>query len=315
MYVMKYLKYIISFIITWILSYNIIFFEWVVLAAPPSFEANYVDYVMGRKWENRTENLWDLGRIGIDKNKNLKDNIKNIFYPDNMWQGWKLWDIIKTIGFIVFVAMLVFQGLQYVAHSDQEDKVWELHKNFLYIFLWWLLFFWATRILWIWLNLGWGWGSETLMNNLDKSIMFQIFAWLRALAFFIAIILLIFTWWKIMVAMEQEDKFKIASRGLLNIIVPLVLIKIIDYIYFIAQTPDFKSKATEIIIEVSKVLWYILWAFFTIMIIYYWFRLMFGWNDEQLKKVKNIIVAVFLWSLVIFIFFLIIYQIAQEFAG
>jgi hypothetical protein len=64
----------------------------------------------------------------------------------------------------------------------------------------------------------------------------------------------------------------------------------------------------------SKVLWYILWGFFTISLIYYGFALMFGgWSDESLKKVKSVITAVFLWTLVLFIFLLIIYQISQEF--
>ena len=118
-----------------------------------------------------------------------------------------------------------------------------------------------------------------------------------------------------MVAMDQEDKFKAWTQGIFNIIIPLIIIKIIDYIYYIAQSPDLKSKATILIIEVSKALGYILWWFFTLMIIYYGFRLMFGGSDDHLKKVKNIIVWVFLGSLVIFIFFLIIYQIAQEFVG
>ena len=92
------------------------------------------------------------------------------------------------------------------------------------------------------------------MNKLDQSLMFQIFSGLRALAFFIAIILLIFTGWKVMVAMDQESKYKAATKGILNIIIPLTIIKIIDYIYYIAQTPDLKSKATELIVEVSKAL-------------------------------------------------------------
>lgn len=312
---MNKMKYIFILMISTIITYTSFLGIWgEVFALAPSFEANYVEYLMGKKWENKAETLWDLSKIGINKNLSLKENLKNMFYPDLDWQGGRIWDIVKVIGLIVFVTMLVVQWLKYVINSDAESKVNEYHRNFVYIFLWGLIFFGATWILWVGLNIWWDWWSAELMNKLDQSLMFQIFSWLRALAFFVAIILLIYTGWKIMVSMEQEAKFKAASQWILNIIIPLLIIKIIDYIYFIAQSPNFKSQATTLIVEISKAIAYILWWFFTLMIIYYGFRLMFwGWSDEHLKKVKNIIVAVFLWSLVIFIFFLIIYQIAQEF--
>ncbi len=271
--------------------------------------------MMGNKGDNKSETLWDLWKIGVDKNKSLKENVKNIFYPDVDGQGGRLRDMVKVIGLVILVVMIVIQGFLYVINADSEDKVKNYHSNFIYIILWSLLFFGATWILWVWLSIGSGGGSTELMNRLDQSLMFQVFSWLRALAFFAAIVLLIFTGWKIMVAMDQETKYKAATKGILNIIIPLIIIKIIDYIYFIAQTPNLKSKATELIVEVSKALGYILWGFFTLMVIYYWFRLMFWGDDEHLKKVKNVIMAIFLGSLVIFIFFLIIYQVAQEFAG
>ncbi len=291
-----------------------------VYANAPSFEKNYVDYLTNKKWDNPNgnETLRDLSKIGIDKNKNLMDNIKGIFYPDLSGQWWKLWDIVKVFGFIVFVLMLVWQWFQYVLQSDDESQISWFHVNFAYIFLWGIIFFWATWILWSGLNVWWDWGSSWFINRLDGPgwIMFQILTGLRAGAFFAAIVLLVFTWWRIMVAMDNEDKIKEGKNGILNIIISLLIIKIIDYIYYVAQTPDFRSKATELIVEISKVLWYILWGFFTIALIYYGFRLMFSnWDEESLNKVKSVITAVFLWSLVLFIFFLIIYQITQEFTG
>jgi len=286
-----------------------------VYANAPSFEANYVDYLM-ENWDNPNgnETLWDLSNIGINKNVSFMENIKNIFYPDLSGQWWRLWDIIKVLWLVIFVVMLVWQWFQYTLQADDESKVWKFHINFAYIFLWGIIFFWATWILWIGLNIWWDWWSSELINKLDNSILFQIFSWLRAGAFFVAIILLAFTWWRIMVAMDSEDKIKAGRQWILNIIISLLIIKVIDYIYYIAQTPDFKSKATELIVEISKVLWYVLWGFFTIALIYYWFRLMFSnGDDEGLKKVRSVIMAVFLWSLVLFIFFLIIYQITQEF--
>lgn len=289
-------------------------------ANAPSFEDNYVDYLTNKKWDNPNwnETLWDLSKVGIDKDKSIIENIKNIFYPDISGQWWRLWDIIKVLWLVVFVLMLVWQWFQYALDSDDESKVAKYHLNFAYIFLGAIIFFGATWILWIWLwfaGTGDGWSTE-LINNIDRNIMFQVFTWLRAGAFFLAIVLLWYTWRSMMAAMDDEGKVKAWRQGILNIVVSLIIIKVIDYMYYIAQTPSFKSKITEFIVEASKALWYVLWSFFTIMLIYYWFRLMFSnGSDESLQKVKDIIIGVFLWSLVIFIFFLIVYQIAQEFSG
>jgi len=68
-----------------------------VYANPPSFEVDYKSYLMGEKGSNKSETLRDMSKIGIDKNKSLKDNIKNIFYPDVDGQGGRLWDIIKVL--------------------------------------------------------------------------------------------------------------------------------------------------------------------------------------------------------------------------
>ena len=38
------------------------------------------------------------------------------------------------------------------------------------------------------------------------------------------------------------------------------------------------------------------------------------WDEEALKKVKNVIISILLWTIVIFLFFLIVYQIVQEFS-
>jgi len=40
----------------------------------------------------------------------------------------------------------------------------------------------------------------------------------------------------------------------MNVVIALVMIKIIDYVYYIAQLPIFASKANELIIEIAKIL-------------------------------------------------------------
>lgn len=301
---------IVSFVIS--ISVLIPVFAW-----PPSFEEQFVkplSETTQQKYGNET--LRDRSTLWLDKNKSIQENIKTLFYPD-VGQGGTLRDIMKIIGLIVFVLALVWQWFQYVLYSDEESKIEEYHINIAYIFLWAIIFFSTTRILSIGLGLSTDNTISTtiLLNKLDNNIMFQIFAWLRAGAFFIAIVLLMFYGYRMIISMEEEEKLNTMKQWILNVIYALVFIKVIDYIYFIAQSPDFKSKATEFIVEVSKILWYLLWGFFTLSVIFYGFRLMFSNGDEAaLTKVKDVIIAILLSTVVLFLFFLIVYQIVQEFA-
>jgi len=89
---------------------------------------------------------------------------------------------------------------------------------------------------------------------------------------------------------------------------------LVDYIYYIAQMSDLVDKATDLIIEVAKVIWFIIWALMVIMLLYAWFLLLTDqWNSEQMKKAKNIIVWILVSALVIFALLLIIYEIFNEF--
>lgn len=296
--------------IVWLCSYTSYSF-----ANPPVFEQNFAKPLMDTSTQYGNESLRDRGQLGLDKDKSITDNIKAMFYPDISGQGWKIRDLIKVLWLIIFVGALVIQWFMYILQSDNEDTIKWYHTNIAYILLGGLLFFAATWILGIGLSVWWDWWTTGLLDRLDKGILFQIFSWIRAWAFFTAIILLWYYWRSMISAMDDEEKVKKMRQWIINIIIVLISIKIIDYIYFIAQAPNFKSKATELIVEVSKVMWYMLWGFFTLSLIYYWFRLMFSWWDEEaLKKVKNVIISILLWTIVIFLFFLIIYQIVQEFS-
>lgn len=305
-------------IILWLLLSIIVWlwlFQHQCFAIPPWFENNFVEHLTNENSKYGNESVRDLSQIWLDKDKSIVENIKAMFYPDISGQGWKIRDIIKLIGSIAVVLALVLQWFLYVIHSDEEDKIKWYHVNFAYILLWSAVFFWATWILSNGLNLSASWGTTELLHRIDKWLLFQIFAGIRAAAFFTAIFML---WWygrSMMSAMDDAEKVKTMRQGIINILVVLIVIKLIDYVYFIAQSPDFKSKATELLVEISKVLGYILGWFFTLSTIYYGFRLMFsGGNEEALTKVKWVITAVLLLSVVIFILFLIIYQVTQEFA-
>jgi hypothetical protein len=63
------------------------------------------------------------------------------------------------------------------------------------------------------------------------------------LAYYAAFVMMVYYGYKIMQAQEKEDKIKAGKTGVLNVILALIAIKVLDYLYYIAQQSDFKSQA------------------------------------------------------------------------
>jgi hypothetical protein len=120
---------------------------------------------------------------------------------------------------------------------------------------------------------------------------------------------------KMMSVSDQATKTKTAIKWIINVIIALVIIKVIDYVYYIAQLPNFTTQATEFIIEVAKILGFIIWAVLVLLVFYSGFLFLTDqWKSENMKKAKNIIVWVILGAIVIFMLLLIMYQLFAEFA-
>ncbi|NOZ45001.1 MAG: hypothetical protein GXP45_07850 [bacterium] len=120
---------------------------------------------------------------------------------------------------------------------------------------------------------------------------------------------------QIMGAMDQEEKIKKGKTGVLHVILALLAVKVIDYIFYIAQAPNFTHQATDFIIQIAKLMGYLLGAAFVIFTFYAGFLLLTsGGDEESMKKVKNILVTIILSSIVIALFLLIAYQLFSEFA-
>ena len=77
---------------------------------------------------------------------------------------------------------------------------------------------------------------------------------LKAAAFFFAIIMITSHGFRIMMSVDKADKIKNARTGILNVLMALIFIKLIDYIFFIAQMPSFAQEAVDFIIELAKIL-------------------------------------------------------------
>lgn len=289
----------------------------------PSYDDNFANYFTSNKpinWE-----VIDVYNINwISSERSLEENIKCLFYPNtNVWCGsssmwWHLWDVIRYIWYALVVLFIVISWVKLLTSWSDPEKVKTTLKSLLYILLWSILFFWCVWILWSVLKFEVASWSDSLVDNLQwtqNSLLFFVLSFLKAFAFIAAIFMIVIHWFKIMSNADKSDKVKVGLKWLLNVIIALIIIKLIDYIYYIAQLPNLVTEATNLIIEIAKILWFIIWALMVIMIFYAWFLFITDqWNSENMKKAKNIIVWILVSAVVIFTLLLIIYEIFNEFA-
>lgn len=296
----------------------------VLYAAAPSFDRNFANYLTDDT-PDRYGRVETVFSICIDRNISLMDNIKNIFYPyaiaPTSWcsegsQGWSLWTLIRSLWFIILFIFLVIAWVNLITKAKEPEETKKAFKSLMYILYGAFLIFWVTWILWTVLDIGSVQWSADLVDSVQNKLFFQILSFFKVLAFFAAIIMLVVAGFRMMAAMDKSEKVTIARKWAINVVVALVMIKVIDYVFYMAQTPDFSTKASDMIVNVAITLWWILGSVFVLAIFYAWYMLIVSWwKEESFKKAKWIIVNIFVISLVIFIFLLLVYQVFKEFAS
>ncbi|EKD25589.1 MAG: hypothetical protein ACD_80C00012G0005 [uncultured bacterium (gcode 4)] len=292
-------------------------------AVAPSFNANFANYLTDTTPDKygRVETVFN---IGIDRNLSLMDNVKRLFYPssaaitDANWNtipAWgNLWTLIRSLWFIILFIFLVMTGVNFIMQAKEADGPKKAFSSLIYILYGAFLVFGVTWILWTVLDIGNLQGSGQLVDRVQNVLFLQILSFFKVLAFFVAIIMLVVSGFRMMAAMDKSDKVAIARKWAINVVIALVFIKVVDYVFYIAQTPAFGTKAADMIVNVAVVLWWVLGSLFVLAIFYAWYLLIASSGKEDaFKKAKWIIVNIFVISLVIFLFLLIVYQVFNEF--
>lgn len=290
-------------------------------AAAPSFQDNFANYLTDTTPDKygRVETVFN---ICIDRNLSLMENVRNLFYPNqtatNTWcwsTAWgQLWDVIRALWFIILFVFLVMTGVNFILHAKEPDQTKKAFSSLIFILYGAFLVFWVTWILWTVMNISDVQWSEALVSSVQNWLFFQILSFFKVLAFFAAIVMLVVAGFKMMSAMDKSDKIAAARKWAVNIVISLVFIKMIDYIFYIAQTPSFGTKAADMIVNVAIVLWWALGALFVLALFYAWYLMIASsWKEEAFKKAKWMIVNIFIISITIFLFLLLVYQIFNEF--
>jgi hypothetical protein len=250
-------------------------------------------------------------------NKTLGKNLREIFYPSTQDAPNRLWYVLRVIMIWFFVLLFIWAGARFFIYADNEAELSKSKINMIYIIAWAWVMFMTIWILWVGLNITeiqWLASSEaatpTLLSNTENNIMRLLVWFLKGAAFFVAIVLLFWNGYGMMTALDSDEKLKKARSGVINVVLALIFIKIIDYLYIIAQAKEFKNKAIELLVEVSKVLWYVLWLLLVIAALYAGYVMITASGDEaRVKQATNILKALFVVTLVIFLFMLVVYQI------
>lgn len=295
---------------------------WFSYAAAPSFNANFANYLTDAT-PDRYGRVETVFSICIDRNISLMANVKNLFYPSTIaptsWcstgsQWWQLWILIRSLCFIVLFVFLVVTWINFIMNAKEADGPKKAFSSLIYILYGAFLVFWVTWILGTVLNIWDVQWSVQLVDRIQNSLFLQILSFFKVLAFFAAIIMLVVAWFRMMSAMDKSDKIAVARKWAINVVIALVFIKIIDYIFYIAQTPSFGAKAADMIVSVAVVLGWILGALFVLALFYAGYLMITSsWKEEAFKKAKWIIINIFIIALVVFLFLLIVYQVFNEF--
>lgn len=272
----------------------------------------YKAFVNALKWDNV---IYSPDSLNIDPKSSLKDNIYAIFYPSGIGNGWwwVIYNYIRNIWIWVLVLFIILNGMYMVRFADTEKELEKARMNFLYMSYWAFLVFGGVWLLWlvkIWWNAEW---IKWLITNVQDKLLFQVLTFLKAAAFFVAVIMVVYYGIQIIRAYEKEDKLKEAKNGIINVFASLVFIKVIDYVFYIATQSTFKSKIVELIISTSKIMWWIIWWISVLYVIYAWFQLVTSnWDESKYKNAVNTLRSIFLVGITIMLFLLITYQLFTD---
>ncbi|MEI7477834.1 MAG: hypothetical protein WCJ81_04990 [bacterium] len=168
----------------------------------------------------------------------------------------------------VLVLYFARTGIDFLMNSNDEAKLKNAKRSFIYLLFGTFLIYGVTWILGSALQISVVQGSQQLVSNLIGRVLFQVLAFLKSLAFFYAIIMTIWYGISMIRALDKEDAIKSAKKGILNIVLALIFIKVVDFVFFIAQDVGFASKTKQFIINIARIIGYILGALMVMALIF-----------------------------------------------
>ena len=271
------------------------------------------DSVFANKLKEWSERVYKPLALWIDSKKSLKENIRLMFYPDAQTSdGGRIRSILRILAAWLFVGMIMYTGIMFIWRPDDPKRIENARMNLLYVVYGGFLIFWSAYLVWL-LHFETTLWSKELVQNLQTGILVNIIAFMKWIAFFFAIVMIGWYWFSIMRALGEEEKRKAGITWVINVLLALVFIKLLDFVYYIAQQQDFRSRFSSLFVDIAKVAWYGLWWLMFLYLLYAG-RLMIVSNgeDDGYKKALATLKTIFIVALIIFLFLMIIYQLIND---
>lgn len=253
----------------------------------------------------------------IDAKKTIRENIECLFFPsiENNW-GY-LWGVLKYVGYILIFIYLVLLATKLLFSGKKPETVKEVMSSIALIIVGASLYFGALWILGSVMKLSTLNTTADLKTSLtgNSGFMFFLLSLAKAGAFFYAIVMIVWTGFKMMNPTSAEEwGGKKLAGNLTGIIAALVGMKIVDFLYYIASMGDFTTQAGDFIIQVAKFMAYGSGAVIVLMIIYTGYQLVIdGGSGENYRKAKQVLTNIVLAVVSLFFFLFLLYQIFSEF--
>ena len=251
---------------------------------------------------------------GVRPEKGLLENIEALIIQ---WGDGGLFNICKNLALIAIILFIVIEGVKLVIKGKEGGDVKEAVKNLWYIALGAVFIRGASWLFGNVLNVGQNANFEDLATRASQgqwSLVWEVLSLFKGGAFFYAIIMLVVTGFRVVAAADGE-KGKVIAKGVINVVVALLIIKGVDYIYYMASQDNFISEATEFIKNLAKVFGFLYGAAATGIVIFAGYSLVTdNGTGEWMKKAKGRLINLAVSGLVLFGFLLILYQLFDEFS-
>lgn len=247
---------------------------------------------------------WDseIKKVSLEKKSwTLVDNINETWFS--------LLSSIKTILIWVFLFYIVYAWAKMIMSMWTDDAKISSAKRQIWYGVIWIIF---INIPWTiynaffketqwWnsttTNWSWSWISSIVWDWFES--LFKFIVWLlEILIFFIALFIFIYTWLKLIIWWKDSKTVNEAKLKILYSIVALVLVWFIEVWKEFAFGADF-TVWYGIFRTIANLLLYIaplIWLFFLTLAWYYYITS--GWDKEKVKKSKDIIIYILLWTLI-----------------
>jgi hypothetical protein len=272
-----------------------LFIGYVILLQAVFAQLNYKTQFLDPLNSDGNTLQWSNNKIAqVTSENSFRQNISILLFPGNAAGQWNaLRPILQTVWFILLVVYVFYVGVDFIRNANDESWIKKTRNSLLYISYWWLLYFGSFRLV---RGFGIYSGADNVWDVIwiaSNTILSNLILLLKAIAYIYAVVMIMWRWFEMIRAYEKEDKFKAAREWIVNVLAALAIIKTIDYLYFISSQSDFSWKLLLLVEEVTKLVWFGMWAMFVFYLIYAWFTLATSWwEDDKYKKAINTVKAI-----------------------